>query len=300
MNMEYDQVDDHTLVIRYGAKEITRFNYNNFEIANRPYLFPVYTPNGISATRHFPMEQKENEKQDHPHHTGVWTAWGDVNGVDNWAKGPKKGRQIVKSVQPSKTEDGITLQMVLDWTTTEGVPNLAETRTIKFYDPDSAVGKLITNGYIMDFKVEFQTKYGPVKFGDTKEGGLLSVRVPTPLDVPRGGKIRNALGKTSTNEKEEKQVWGKRAVWCEYSGQTEGKQIGITIIDSPFNPIAPTYWHVRNYGLMTANPFGKSHFVFPLLKGSMKVPANSTSVWNYRLVVFDGTIDEAEYTKLRI
>lgn len=300
MKMEFDQLDDHTVVIRCGEKEITRFNYNNFEIANRPYLFPVYTPNGISTTRHYPIEKKDNETNDHPHHTGVWTAWGDVNGVDNWAKGEKKGRQIVKSIQPSKNDDGLTLLLDLDWTTPDGVPNLAEIRTIKIYDPESPVGKLVKNGYVMDFKVEFSTKYGPVKFGDTKEGGLLSVRVPTALDVPRGGRIRNGTGKISSNSKEEKLVWGKRAVWCEYSGKTDGKQIGITIIDSPSNPVAPTYWHVRNYGLMTANPFGKSHFVFPLLKGSMKVAANSKSVWNYRLVVFDGELNESDYINLKL
>ena len=39
---------------------------------------------------------------------------------------------------------------------------------------------------------------------------------------------------------------------------------GRTLMDAPTHyrwAFFPTYWHVRNYGLMTANPFGISHFV---------------------------------------
>jgi hypothetical protein len=292
--INYKQINDQTFSIQYNGQEISQLHINNFETANRPYLFPVKTPSGIGVTRHYPMEKVEGETNDHIHHTGVWTAWGDVNGVDNWAAGPKKGRQIVKAVKPTIISNGLQFVLDIDWVTPDGKPQLAETRTIVVYNPSampsSAEG---TAAFVFDFIVEFHTKYGSVKFGDTKEGGLLSVRVATPLDVPRGGMILNAKVAKSIDKSGENLVWGKRAKWCDYSGQLEGKPVGVAIIDHPLNPVSPTYWHVRNYGLMTANPFGKSHFEKSFFKkGTKKMKANATSVWKYRMVVHDGSVEQ--------
>ena len=54
--------------------------------------------------------------------------------------------------------------------------------------------------------------------------------------------------------------WGKAASWCDCSGFIQGKEYGITILDDPENPRFPTRWHVRAYGLLSANPFGLSAF----------------------------------------
>jgi hypothetical protein len=185
----------------------------------------------------------------------------------------------------------------MSWTTPNDIPQLDEVRTIFIHDPEKYFSKefpdtVASTTFIYDFIVKFTTSYGPVKFGDTKEGGLLSVRVPTSMDVPKG-KIVNSQGGVSTKKEEEKMVWGKKAEWCSYSGNVEDSPVGIAILAHPQNPVAPTYWHVRNYGLMTANPFGKSHFVFPLLKGSFKMKANETTTWKYRLVVYDGQQEDA-------
>ena len=51
-------------------------------------------------------------------------------------------------------------------------------------------------------------------------------------------------------------TWGKRAEWCDYYGPVEGQVVGIAIFDHPSNPAHPTWWHVRDYGLFAANPFG--------------------------------------------
>jgi hypothetical protein len=36
--------------------------------------------------------------------------------------------------------------------------------------------------------------------------------------------------------------------------------VGIAVFDHPTNLRHPTWWHARNYGLLSANPFGIHHF----------------------------------------
>lgn len=294
--IQINKIDSNTLGILLNNTEIARFNWNKFEIANRPFIFPLKAPNGEIITRHFPMEKIDGETHDHPHHTGIWTAWGEVNGVDNWAFGPTKGKQILKDIKYETSTDGATIKMEVDWTTPQDKPNLAESRTIKFYDLDQYPIKN-AGAYVIDFTIKFQTKYGAVKFGDTKEGGLLSVRVATQLDVehqPKGGRIENARGGVCEDKTAERNVWGRQAEWCDYSGMLNEKPVGVAILSHPSNPVSPTYWHVRAYGLMTANPFGTSFFVSKLKKGTFKMKENSETTWRYRLVVHNGLTKDAQ------
>jgi hypothetical protein len=62
------------------------------------------------------------------------------------------------------------------------------------------------------------------------------------------------------DSKREAQTWGKRAEWCDYHGPVEGKIMGVALFDHPDNPRHPTWWHVRDYGLLAANPFGQHFF----------------------------------------
>ena len=42
----------------------------------KPVLYPITTASGIVVTRGFPP--LANERQDHPHHVGLWFNYGDV------------------------------------------------------------------------------------------------------------------------------------------------------------------------------------------------------------------------------
>jgi hypothetical protein len=137
---------------------------------------------------------------------------------------------------------------------------------------------------LMDVTVRLRALAKPVTFGDTKEGGILSVRVRPSMEVKRGGTITNAHG--GTNEKE---TWGKRAVWCDYTGESNGRTAGIGLMDHPNNLRHPTYWHVRDYGLMTANPFGISHFKDDSSqRGDWVLPAGEEVVFRYRALIHLG------------
>ena len=50
---------------------------------------------------------------------------------------------------------------------------------------------------ILDLKLEFTPVAGDVTFGDTKEGGLISVRVCTSMDADKGGTIHNGAAFSS-------------------------------------------------------------------------------------------------------
>ena len=108
---------------------------------------------------------------------------------------------------------------------------------------------------ILDIAVTFHATEGPVRFGDTKEGAMLSVRVASSMDADADGTIENAYGGRGETE-----CFGKRAQWMDYAGPVDGNTVGVAVFDHPSSFRYPTYWHMRNYGLMHANPFAWREF----------------------------------------
>ena len=125
---------------------------------------------------------------------------------------------------------------------------LTEEREYRFYaTPES--------GRLVDCFLTFKADRGAVMFHDTKEGGMVAIRMRPELSYDNGV-ITNALGDVG-----EETLWGKPAAWCDYSGELPGVGWrGLAVFDHPTNLRHPTSWHVRNYGLMGANPFGYSYF----------------------------------------
>lgn len=276
-----EKVSDQKINVKIGDKLFTSFQYNEGKEANRPYLYPLMAPSGVGVTRSLPKNKKEGDTKDHPHHKSCWTAWGDVNGKDNWAYGRTKARQEVNDVKIEENPVFGKLTLDITWKKPLGGKQLSETRQIWFYN--------CKGDKIVDFDIALTAIKKDVKFGDTKEGGFLSVRVATPMDVPRGGRIENAFGAVS-----EEECWGKRAPWCDYSGEVEGKKVGVVIFDHVENVNYPTYWHVRDYGLMGANPFGISYFKGKQHDGSHVLEEGKTLRFRYRLIVHDGDATDAD------
>jgi hypothetical protein len=109
------------------------------------------------------------------------------------------------------------------------------------------------------------------------------------MEVRHGGRIENSYGGVNEGE-----TWGKRAHWCDYSGPAEGNIVGIAVFDSPKSFRYPTYWHVRDYGLMTANPFGLSYFYNdPHRRGDHTLPSGETLFFSYRLYIHPGDAAQA-------
>lgn len=249
----------------------------------RPFFYPVHGPDGVQITRNYPMlKGLPGETSDHPHHKSIWVAHGDVNGVDNWSEEKDHGRQVSKRLK--ELVDGpvvAVLRQDLEWVSNRGKVVVAEEREVRIY-------AALPTERVMDLTVAFKATRGKVVFGDTKEGGICSVRVASSMDGSRGGKIENSYGATT-----EAECWGRRASWCDYSGTAGGKIVGIAIFDTPGNLRYPTYWHVRDYGLMTANPFGVSHFKPDSgERGDYTLEARGQLVFRYRIFMHLGDANQ--------
>ena len=270
------------LSISLHGELVTRYVYG--DVPARPYFYPVHAPGQIPVTRAYPMEQDAaGETRDHPHHRSLWIAHGEVNDADNWSEEPSHAHtrhQEFGRITGGRVAGSFASTSL--WTKAGGEPLLTQ---------DLAVTVWATGGdfRLLDFGIKLSATHGDVHFGDTKEGGILSVRVASALDVPRTGTITNVYG--GTNEAE---TWGRAAHWCDYSGTNAGSPVGIAIMDHPHSFRYPTHWHVRNYGLMTANPFAYAAYTNGEKDGSHTLKSGEALAFRYRVVLHAGSCSGAD------
>lgn len=205
---------------------------------------------------------------DHIHQKSGWLAYGDVipagadvsprkkgvEGVDYWAEVPVHGRIVC--IDRHKMDDG-RAAVRNEWRTPAGAVILDETQAWGLHD--------LGAGWLLCVETALRARGDGVTFGDTKEG-MFGVRVHDLLRSGTGkeagsGRITNAHAKSG-----EKECWGRLADWCDVSGTIDGKAVGIALFDDPANKYR-SCWHVRGYGLMAANPFGRQKSGFPDMKG---------------------------------
>jgi hypothetical protein len=139
-----------------------------------------------------------------------------------------------------------------------------------------------------------------VKFSNTKEGGILALRLAVTMDEkgvktpkPLHGRMTNSEGGVGAKE-----CWGKAAEWCDYVGPLDGQTVGVAVFDNPSNFRHPTRWHIRDYGLYTANPFGLADFVGDKSKDGSHLFKKGESVeFKYRVVIHKADTKAAHIAK---
>jgi hypothetical protein len=241
----------------------------------KPYFFPIIGPSGAMMTRSYPMKKVDGETTDHPHHRSLWFTHGSVNKVDFWSETRGHGR-IVETSRPT-VESGLAMGLIRttdDWLAPDGKKVCEDERAVRIFATKTE--------RVFDFDITLKATEGPVTFGDTKEG-MFGARVVTSMDVTskHGGRIVNAEGI------EDKPAWGKPSPWVDYTGPVDGKTVGIAIFNHPSSFRYPTTWHVRDYGLFAANPFGWHDFG-QKTTGDFVLPKGQTIRFSYRVILHDG------------
>jgi hypothetical protein len=237
------------------------FTSYRFLSGSKPVLWPIIGPDQQKMTRSFPLDDTvEGEAKDHPHHRGLWMTFGDVDGTDWWAEGPKRGvvahRRVIDAIA-----DGPTARITAEhhWVRPkkeEGEPDhplLKETCRYTFHG-NHDTERIIDCEYLLSV----EGSDSGATFGDTKEG-MFAIRVPESMrgDRPRG-ELLNSHGDRGGD------VWGKSATWVDYSGPARPDDepiYGIAILVHPASFRASGLWHARTYGLFAHNPIGIKDFL---------------------------------------
>ncbi len=283
----------NTVQVLIGGQPFTTYYFG--AEAPKPYLHPLRSAEGIVVTRGFPMRKDiPGESKDHPHHRAMYFAHGDINGIDFWSEAQfeEKTTEVAHGVKyTSETlPHGRTVLKSLD--AAEGGKASGTLRaTFNLVGPDGKAIAEETQAYtfsgdaearIIDCEFTITAMKIPVKMGDTKEG-TFAIRLVKGLEEP-GGRMLNSEGGVG-----EKQIWGKRASWVDYSGTVQGRQLGISIFDNPSNPKHPTYWHARAYGLFAVNPFGEHDFYNDKTRdGSITIAPGKSLTLRYRVFIHEG------------
>lgn len=264
-----------------------------FAGANRPYCHPVRTTDGTSLTRDFPMKRGLGEDEDHPHHRSLWFAHSDVNGIDFWNEdnngSPRpKGKIVHDALLETASGPAGVLRSRNRWVAPDGRVLCTDERTLRFL--------ALPQARAIDFIVTLRAPAdAPVVFDDDKDG-VIGLRLATWMNMarPPNSNRRFTSGSghivTATGQRDSA-AWGKRAPWCDYHAERNGRTYGVAIFDHPENLRHPTWWHARDYGLFAANPFGWSDFEPRTTKpnaGAHPIPAGGSLTLRYRVYFHSG------------
>ncbi len=272
-----------------------------------PAMWPLIGPTGKAMTRSYPVGPTvKGETDDHPHHHSLWFTHDRVNGADFWGAnvasvagvsdpGHNQGPHIAHREFVSVESLGSTARIVTrnDWM--NGDRRICDDqRTI-------VCGTRDNGDRWIDFTITLKASDGDVTFGDTKEG-TFAVRVADTIrvDAKLGGRIVNSEGQL------DEAAWGLPAKWVDYTGPVDNvagvsdpghnEIVGIALMSHPtsFRPVPR--WHVRTYGLFTANPFGQRDFPQPEAaeQGTVTIKQGDTLTLRYRVLLHRGRTEKAD------
>jgi hypothetical protein len=285
-----------------GGKPFTSFLYP--DSIEKPFLYPVRAANGTIVTRSFPLQPREGDPTDHPHHLGIWLNFENVNGLDFWnnsyaiAKEKKSNYGWIKTDKLLGTSDGQKGKLAYhaNWTNQKNEVLLEENTRYEFSGT--------ANQRIID-RTTTLTANTEVSFNDAKDG-LLGMRLAHELQIPttedqkfsdnqgivtvvKGGTDKIPNGNYQTSEgKMGNDAWSTRGRWCKVYGKMGNDSVTVAIIDHPNNPNYPTFWHARGYGLFAANPLGEKIFTNGKSVKDLKLKKGESVTFRFRIVVDEG------------
>lgn len=258
-------------------------------LLTKPVLFPLRAPSGVTVTRGWPFERIEGERQDHPHHIGLYFTYDRINGSNFWnnSRNPLPAIRHVRAELATDGDGRPALKTLAHWIGKDGNALLSETRLMSFIPGQDQ--------NIMDISIELEAIADKVEFGDTKEG-MFAIRLAQWLTENTDSRYAQGTG-TYLNvhgDRKEQGVWGKRAEWVRIEGQKDGETIGIAILNHPSSTNYPTYWHARGYGAFSANPLGqyafqKSRKVDNPQPFNLVLEKGQSAPFKFRVIIYEGS-----------
>jgi hypothetical protein len=232
---------DGAVVISCGGQPVGEYVYRDEKVP-RPYFARLRAPGGLQVTRNQPPIAGQDATDHEFLHPGVWLAFADVSGQDSWRNlAPIRHERFTES--PAVRDGHLAFATECRMLTTNSQPLCTLLSRVTVAAQPA--------GHLLIWDTTFVADDRDIAFGDQEEMGW-GVRVATAITEKNGGLIT-----TSTGGKTAKATWGKAFDWCDYSGVIGDRRVGVTLMADPAN-FRPSWWHNRDYGLMVANPFGRS------------------------------------------
>jgi len=261
----------------------------------RSYVFPLYTPGGLTVVREFPF--------DHPFHNGVFVAQHPVlvGGREGnfWAAPPLRGKDDPLGAHMGRAESpagpgaapharGVKFTLESVWLDENDQPLIDEIRTVDLWSAEDAT--------VCDVTSEKVARYGPAEYPQTKFGSI-GIRVESRLLPAVGGAILADGGRRGTAEV----VHEQDSDFVAYEG-LQPRQAGPGGPDQPggagrfgvcmsiLDPGVRGPWFIRDYGMALYNPTWRG----PLTTG----PGESWRI-RLRVVAYDGALTEQRARRWR-
>jgi hypothetical protein len=235
----------------------------NADHRKRPNVHPLRTPSGITLTRDAP--------EDHPWHHGLWFTIKFVNEENFWEEYDAYG--VLRHVGPTTVHwirpDRETV-VIVDERTLTHVP-------------------LADDAYAIDWDITLTPQVDVVldrtEFTTWGGYGGLALR-------GRGDWTDTRLLLSDGSEHE--RLLGQPGDWMDLSGSIEGTEAGVLMLHHPANPRHPVPWYASTraatYGDEGWSNFANAAFLWD---EPLPWPAHEALALRYRVVVHDGTWDQA-------
>jgi hypothetical protein len=229
-----------------GTWDLGQFVFAD-DVIRRPYFCNLCAGNKRGKlTRNHPLTK--DDTQDHATmHSGAWLSFGDVSGHDFWRNKARVVHEGFKGKPAARGACDVDFTSIHRYDTADGKPLARETMvcTIRPLTSTATPGC----AWRIAWDSTFEPLDQPLVFGDQEEMGL-GVRLKRQLSIQKAADIIDSEGRTDVTK-----VWGQTADWCLYGkGGT-----GVVLMAHPDN-FKKSRFHVRDYGLMVANPFADQAF----------------------------------------
>ena len=267
--------------VQAPGREITRYHTGApAEKHKKPFFYPLIG-HGVNVLREYPIGPgKEGETKDHPHHTGMYHAFGEVNGKDYWSKNPIAPKKVLK-----KEAGPAYARIVAENAWGE---DLVETQDVMVLNSGEDA--------VVDWTITLKAAKDAVLGKDQKmaKEGSFALRLVAGMSQAKGDAPE--MMSDSKGNKGEKAIRGDTAPWVDYIGDVEGKKVGVSVMNHPSSFRYPTTWHARAYGLFAANPWYVTEAEEAAKKrgdkfdrvGQNTLAAGETLTIRYRVYVHEG------------